>query len=115
MKILGSNIRNIKKFVTLFTVLQIAPNEQKAFHCKVICFIQLHNFKEALSILCNAKNAALASDLVFEKAYSQYRLNCPKEALETVDSASELTPALKELRYEFKLIVYLFYILVLWL
>ncbi|XP_052738506.1 signal recognition particle subunit SRP72 [Bicyclus anynana] len=79
-------------------VLQIAPNEQKAFHCKVICFIQLHNFKEALTVLCNAKNASLASELVFEKAYTQYRLNCPKEALETVDSAPELTPALKELR-----------------
>ncbi|CAH2232448.1 jg19381 [Pararge aegeria aegeria] len=79
-------------------ILQIAPNEQKAFHCKVICFIQLHNFKEALTVLSNAKNASLASDLVFEKAYSQYRLNCPKEALETVDGASELTPALKELR-----------------
>ncbi|CAG9560178.1 unnamed protein product [Danaus chrysippus] len=79
-------------------VLQISPNEQKAFHCKVVCFIHLHNFKEALSVLCNPKNAALASDLVFEKAYSQYRLNCPKDALDTVDSASELTPALKELR-----------------
>ncbi|CAH0727986.1 unnamed protein product, partial [Brenthis ino] len=79
-------------------VLQIAPNEQKAFHCKVICFIQLHNFKEALSVLCNSKNAVLAADLQFEKAYAQYRLNCPKEALETVDSVPELTPALKELR-----------------
>ncbi|XP_026485848.2 signal recognition particle subunit SRP72 [Vanessa tameamea] len=79
-------------------VLQIAPNEQKAFHCKVICFIQLHNFKEALSVLSNSKNAALAADLHFEKAYSQYRLNSSKEALETVDSATELTPALKELR-----------------
>ncbi|XP_041976354.1 signal recognition particle subunit SRP72 [Aricia agestis] len=79
-------------------ILQIAPNEQKAFHCKVICFIQLHNFKEALSVLCNPKNAALASDLHFEKAYAQYRLNCPKDALETVDAAPELTPALKELR-----------------
>ena len=66
----------------------------------MVCFIQLHNFKEALSILCNTKNAPLAADLQFEKAYAQYRLNCPKEALETVDSVSELTPALKELRFE---------------
>ncbi|XP_052751250.1 signal recognition particle subunit SRP72 [Galleria mellonella] len=79
-------------------ILQIAPQEQKAFHCKVICFIQLHNFKEALAILSNPKNAALAADLHFEKAYAQYRLNTPKEALQTVDSAPELTPALKELR-----------------
>ncbi|XP_028158599.1 signal recognition particle subunit SRP72 isoform X1 [Ostrinia furnacalis] len=79
-------------------ILQIAPNEQKAFHCKVVCFIQLHNFKEALAILTNAKNAALAADLHFEKAYTQYRLNTPKEALQTVDAAPELTPALKELR-----------------
>lgn len=82
----------------LFSVLQIAPNEQKAFHCKVICLINLHNFKEALVALNNPKNAALASNLYFEKAYTQYRLNCPKDALQTVDSAPELTPALKELR-----------------
>ncbi|PZC83892.1 hypothetical protein B5X24_HaOG206641 [Helicoverpa armigera] len=79
-------------------VLQIAPHEQKAFHCKIVCLIQLHNFKEALAVLCNTKNAALASDLHFEKAYAQYRLNCPKDALQTVDNAPELTPALKELR-----------------
>ncbi|CAG9785244.1 unnamed protein product [Diatraea saccharalis] len=79
-------------------ILQIAPNEQKAFHCKVVCFIQLHNFKEALAILCNPKNAAHAADLHFEKAYAQYRLNCPKDALQTVDNAPELTSALKELR-----------------
>ncbi|XP_028026411.1 signal recognition particle subunit SRP72 isoform X2 [Bombyx mandarina] len=79
-------------------ILQIAPNEQKAFHCKVVCFLQLHNFKEALATLTNAKNSALAADLLFEKAYAQYRLNSPKEALQTVDSAPELTPALKELR-----------------
>ncbi|VVD04130.1 unnamed protein product [Leptidea sinapis] len=79
-------------------ILQIAPTEQKAFHCKIICLIQLHNFKEALGAITNPKNAGLASDLVFEKAYTQYRLNCPKDALETVDNAPELTPALKELR-----------------
>lgn len=50
-------------------------------------------------MLCNPKNAALAADLHFEKAYAQYRLNCPKDALATVDGAPELTPALKELRY----------------
>ncbi|XP_026328538.1 signal recognition particle subunit SRP72 [Hyposmocoma kahamanoa] len=79
-------------------ILQIAPNEQKAFHCKVVCFLQLHNFKEALAVLCNPKNAGLSVDLHFEKAYTQYRLNCPKEALQTVDNAPELTTALKELR-----------------
>lgn len=50
-------------------------------------------------MLTNPKNAALAADLHFEKAYTQYRLNTPKEALQTVDNAPELTPALKELRY----------------
>ncbi|CAK1553451.1 unnamed protein product [Leptosia nina] len=79
-------------------ILQVSPTEQKAFHCKIICYIQLHNFKEALAHLNNPKNASLAVDLQFEKAYSQYRLNLPKEALQTVDNAPELTPALKELR-----------------
>ncbi|KOB68347.1 Signal recognition particle subunit SRP72 [Operophtera brumata] len=79
-------------------ILQIAPNEQKAFHCKIVCFIQLGNFKEALNVLIKPKHAPLGADLYFEKAYVQYRLNCPKDALETVDSAPEQTPALKELR-----------------
>lgn len=85
-----------------FTVLQVAPGEQKAFHCKVICFIQLLNFREALAVLSNPKNASLAAELHFEKAYTQYRLNCPKDALATVDAAPEYTPALKELRYSLK-------------
>lgn len=87
---------NLKLYLT---VLQIAPTEQKAFHCKIVCFIHLHNFKEALAVLSNPKNAALAADLHFEKAYVQYRLNCPKDALQTVDNAPEMTLALKELRF----------------
>lgn len=50
-------------------------------------------------MLSNPKNAALASDLHFEKAYAQYRLNTPKDALQTVENAPELTTPLKELRY----------------
>lgn len=98
MPLLNINYSSVLIRYFFIAVLQIAPNEQKAFHCKVICFIHLHNFKEALSVLCNPKNAALAADLHFEKAYTQYRLNCPKEALQTVDAAPEMSPALKELR-----------------
>ena len=38
------------------------------------------------------------SDLVFEKAYCQYRLNQPQEALKTLNSLSQLSLKLKELK-----------------
>lgn len=37
------------------------------------------------------------SDVVFEKAYSEYRLNRVESSLKTIESASEQTDKLKEL------------------
>lgn len=36
-----------------FTVLQQFPDEEKAFHCKVVCFIQLSRFQDGLKAILN--------------------------------------------------------------
>ncbi|XP_047114553.1 signal recognition particle subunit SRP72 [Schistocerca piceifrons] len=77
-------------------ILQHAPGEEKAFHCKVVCFIKLDKFQEGLKAITNQSN--LSSNLIFEKAYCQYRLNQTHEALKTVNSCSNLSLKLKELK-----------------
>ncbi|XP_059612513.1 signal recognition particle subunit SRP72 [Phlebotomus argentipes] len=78
-------------------ILSVAPNEVKAQQCKLVSFIQLSKFQEALSFLNKSPDL---KDFVFEKAYCEYRLNQPENALKTIDSvgAEELPPNLKELR-----------------
>lgn len=60
-----------------------------------------------LYLICNAVNLKFKftvqnvfsfRGLVFEKAYSQYRLNQPQEALKTVNASSNLSLKLKELK-----------------
>lgn len=82
-----------------FTVLQSTPDDAKALHCKIVCWIQLSNFKDALNLINNSKYQQIVSNFVFEKAYVQYRLNMLKDALQTVESVTEITPPLKELKY----------------
>lgn len=78
-------------------VLNITPEDATAAHCKAVCLIQTSKFQEAVQFIERFK----LNDLVFEKAYSEYRLNIPEKALKTIDSAnlpSPLPPKLKELR-----------------
>lgn len=77
-------------------VLQLAPDESKAFQCKIVSLIQLSKFNDAHKALTS--NNKLSTELIFYKAYCEYRLNKPQDALTTVDSAASLTPELKELR-----------------
>ncbi|XP_067002510.2 signal recognition particle subunit SRP72 [Anabrus simplex] len=92
----GQNGEFERALKTANKLLQIAPNEEKAFHCRIVCLIQLSRFQDALKAI--AKEPKLSSNLAFEKAYCQYRLNQPQEALKTVNSASNLTAKLKELK-----------------
>lgn len=64
--------------------------------CKIVCLIQLSKFDEALKYI--ERNNL--KDMVFEKAYCQYRNNQPEVALKTVENAnlSPLPPKLKELK-----------------
>ncbi|ELU13722.1 hypothetical protein CAPTEDRAFT_98316 [Capitella teleta] len=58
------------------------PADDRAFHCKIVSFIQLGKFDDAL--LTMKKNQELATALPFEKAYCEYRLNRTAEALRTL-------------------------------
>lgn len=68
-----------------------------AQQCKLVAFIQMSRFDEALKLLnkCPELNGQ-----TFEKAYCQYRLNQPEVALKTIDGHfQEPLPAnVKELR-----------------
>uniref|UniRef100_A0AAX7U0M5 Signal recognition particle subunit SRP72 n=1 Tax=Astatotilapia calliptera TaxID=8154 RepID=A0AAX7U0M5_ASTCA len=67
-----------------------------ALHCKVVCHIQNGSFKEALNVM-NTHSKVLGSEVVFEKAYCEYRLNRVESSLKTIESAPEQTDKLKEL------------------
>lgn len=77
-------------------ILHMAPQEATALHCKIVSLIQLSKFDEAWSTI--NKNAPITNEFYFEKAYCQYRLNQPQEALKTIEQAGELDFRLKELK-----------------
>lgn len=76
-------------------ILHFAREDEKAFHCKVVCLIQLSQFDEALKLLKN--NPKLGSSLSFEKAYCEYRLNRTEDALATIQSVAKPDSRLQEL------------------
>lgn len=65
-----------------FVVLGLAVTEGKALHCKVVCLMQLSKFDEAIEFIEKNK----LNQLVFEKAYCQYRNNSPELALKTIET-----------------------------
>ncbi|XP_029649361.2 signal recognition particle subunit SRP72 [Octopus sinensis] len=56
--------------------------ETLAFHCKMVCLINLGRFDEVM--IAMKKYPSLSNDLKFEKAYCEYRLNRTNEALRTL-------------------------------
>lgn len=81
--------------ITHLPVLGINSNELLAQQCKLVAFIQVSKFDEALKFLGKCPDL---KDLVFEKAYCYYRMNKPEEALKVIDSVNPLPQNLKELR-----------------
>lgn len=77
-------------------ILGISQDEEAAFHCKVICYIQLSKFNDALQFI--TKNPKLSGNLDFEKAYCLYRLNQVQDALKVVENVSNPSLKLKELK-----------------
>ncbi len=69
-------------------------NEKKAFHCKVVALIHLDKFDEAYTSIERNPDA---SDLIFEKAYCEYRMNKLTEAYETLSKCKEMGNKEKEL------------------
>ncbi|XP_050509494.1 signal recognition particle subunit SRP72 [Diabrotica virgifera virgifera] len=78
-------------------ILGVAPHEFLAFQCKMVCLIHLSRFEEAISLM--NKNPQFLQEVIFEKAYSYYRVNKPEEALKTIElSENELDFRCKELK-----------------
>ncbi|XP_046384994.1 signal recognition particle subunit SRP72 [Ischnura elegans] len=93
---LGHNGEYERAIKTANKILHDNPDEVKAFHCKIVSLIHLSKFQDGLNFI--SKNTKLSSGLVFEKAYCQYRLNQPQEALKTINNVAALTLKLKELK-----------------
>ncbi|EDW67694.1 signal recognition particle subunit SRP72 [Drosophila virilis] len=93
----GTNQEFDKAVKAVNRILGVAPDDQTALHCKVVCLMQLSKFDEANKFI--EKNR-LSSVLIFEKAYCEYRLNKQLQALKTIDDAGvqPLPAKLKELR-----------------
>lgn len=79
-------------------ILQVAKDDVKALHCKVVCLIQNENFKEALTLINNNSKLLTSDVIAFEKAYCEYRLNKIENALKTIESAPQKTEKLCELQ-----------------
>ncbi|KAL0269921.1 UNVERIFIED_CONTAM: hypothetical protein PYX00_007502 [Menopon gallinae] len=93
---LGQNGEYERAIKTTNKILQQSPDEEEAFHCKIVCLIQLSKFHDALQNI--NKQPKLSKNLIFEKAYCQYRLNQPGEAFNTVNAAPNLDQKLSELK-----------------
>ncbi|WAR22360.1 SRP72-like protein [Mya arenaria] len=68
-------------------ILQEAPGEVEAFQSKVVCLINLERFNDALNAMNKDKN--MQSNVRFEKAYCEYRLNRTQEALSTLRAGGD--------------------------
>jgi signal recognition particle subunit SRP72 len=75
--------------------LGISVNDKKAFHCKIVCLIQLSKFDEALTSL--QRFPVEQNDFYFERAYCEYRLNQIEDAQKTLKSCPNMTYKEKEL------------------
>ncbi|KAM9331175.1 signal recognition particle subunit SRP72 [Gastrophryne carolinensis] len=82
---------------SLNKILQVAKDDVKALHCKVVCLIQNGMFKEALTLINNSSKVLTSDVISFEKAYCEYRLNRIENALKTIENAPDKTDKLKEL------------------
>lgn len=76
-------------------ILHHFPKEEKAFQCKVVCFMLQDKFEDALAAINKDKEKGEA--MKFEKAYCEYRLNRTQESLATLKSVAEPDVRTKEL------------------
>ncbi|KAK8389393.1 hypothetical protein O3P69_008856 [Scylla paramamosain] len=69
--------------------------EVKAWQCKTVALINLDQFSDALTTVIKSK---FFSELAFEKAYCEYRLNKVADAFQTIQGAAQSTPKVLELQ-----------------
>ena len=73
-------------------ILNVAPSDGTAFHCKLVCLLQLGKFEDVLKQMSDPGNLKFENlDLTFEEAYCHYRLNSASKALEVLDRNSVST------------------------
>ncbi|EZA47743.1 hypothetical protein DMN91_012368 [Ooceraea biroi] len=93
---LGQNGEYERALKTANKILGISQDEEAAFQCKIICYIQLSKFNEALQAI--VKSPKLATNLEFEKGYCLYRLNRVSEALKVIGTVQSPSLRMKELK-----------------
>ncbi|KAJ8317050.1 hypothetical protein KUTeg_004954 [Tegillarca granosa] len=76
-------------------ILHEFPKETAAFQCKIVCLVKSDKFNDALTVLHKSKE--FSSELKFEKAYCEYRLNRTQEALATLRTVENPDYRIKEL------------------
>lgn len=93
---LGQNGEYERALKTANRILGISQDEEAAFHYKVVCYIQLSKFNDALQAII--KTPKLATNLDFEKGYCLYRLNQISEALKVIENVQNPSLKIKELK-----------------
>uniref|UniRef100_A0AAQ5YYF5 Signal recognition particle subunit SRP72 n=1 Tax=Amphiprion ocellaris TaxID=80972 RepID=A0AAQ5YYF5_AMPOC len=93
----GQNGDFTRALKALTKILHENRDDVTALHCKIVCLIQNGSFKEALNVM-NMHAKVLGSEVVFEKAYCEYRLNRVESSLKTIEGAPEQTDKLE--RYD---------------
>ena len=63
-------------------ILNIDPQDETAFHCRMVCLMQLGKFEDALKQI---RDTHFKVDLTFEESYCLYRLNKSEEALAIIE------------------------------
>ncbi|KAJ8670497.1 hypothetical protein QAD02_001756 [Eretmocerus hayati] len=92
----GQNGEYERALKTANRILGLAQDDEAALHCKVVSFIQLSKFNEALQVI--NKFPKLIPKLEFEKAYCLYRLNQVADALKIVEGIQHPPAKVKELK-----------------
>ncbi|XP_012231168.1 signal recognition particle subunit SRP72 [Linepithema humile] len=92
----GQNGEYERALKTANRILGISQDEEAAVHCKIICYIQLSKFNDALQTI--VKTPKLATNLEFEKGYCLYRLNQVHEALKVIENVQNPSLRIKELK-----------------
>jgi signal recognition particle subunit SRP72 len=93
----GQNGDYTRALKAINRILHEVKDDVTALHCKIVCLVQNGSFKEALNVMNSHSKVLASDDVVFEKAYCEYRLNRVESSLKTIESASDQTDKLKEL------------------
>lgn len=93
---LGQNGEYERALKTANRILGISQDEEAAFHYKIVCYMQLSKFNDALQAI--VKTPKLATNLDFEKGYCLYRLNQISEALKVIENVQNPSLKIKELK-----------------